>query len=413
MRRHGRRGRHIRHLRYLVSAILLCLVVILTTGCQIDPPWASQAATPKAKPSVQPTAKSTTPVAQSAYTRSAVGSYATMERGFSLIITAPDAYASSDTWNALNELHALGVNAVTFTTSYSMATTTSSTIGTGRYTATDSALATGIRWARQLGMRTTLALYVDPADGSWRARIHPANRILWFTQYGTILNHLAEIAAQNKVDHLCIGVELISMSTSTSNPDNTGRWLTMIKAVRARYHGSLLYAANWGNTVGVDDEFSQIHFWKALDEVGIDAYFPVALNPHPTLEQIAQRWGYIHDTILSPFARAVGLPIVFTEVGYRSIPAIASEPYNSKLDEPYDGCAQAQAYYGLLESWKGSKMLAGIYWWYWSPSPNIKGPNDTTFSPHGKPAATVVASFWGGQSLFAPRVLGDLLRQCP
>jgi hypothetical protein len=39
--------------------------------------------------------------------------------------------------------------------------------------------------------------------------------------------------------------------------------------IRKIYTGKLTYAANW-------DDFDKVPFWKELDYIGIDAYFPLS-----------------------------------------------------------------------------------------------------------------------------------------
>ncbi len=103
-------------------------------------------------------------------------------------------------WDTLKALQGVGVNAVTLTTTYSMDSVTSSSITAGQYTATDRSLGTTIALAHLLGMYTSITLYVNLSDGTWRARLKPADRDRWFAQYGAILNHLADVSEQSKVD---------------------------------------------------------------------------------------------------------------------------------------------------------------------------------------------------------------------
>lgn len=404
--RHSGRWRVRQRGHHLFAGLLLCLAMIGAAGCQTAPAPQSPKEIPLQGVRSALSSRSTA----SATHKDPVGFYATLERGFNIFPTGPNAYSSSEMLKDFTDLRAIGVNAVTLTTQYVLATPQSNTISPGHFTVTDSSLETGIAWARQMGMRTTLALYVDPADGSWRARLAPTDRNLWFAQYGSILNHLADIAEQNHVNTLCIGVELISLSTATSNPDNTARWLALIKGVRARYHGQIMYAASYGGSLGFGDEYLHIAFWNAIDEVGIDAYYPVAIHADPTLTELENSWGRIHDTILVPFARKVKRPIVFSEVGYHSVPAVAMEPWHAATT--YDGCAQAQAYFALLDSWKNSKLLMGIYWWYWITAPNVGGSGDTSYSPRGKPAQDVVASFWGGNTTLTTQTLAKMVQTC-
>ena len=55
-------------------------------------------------------------------------------------------------------------------------------------------------------------------------------------------------------------------------------WRSIIEAVRAIFTkpDSLTYAANWG------EEERAIRWWDALDYIGIDAYYPLTKESHPS-----------------------------------------------------------------------------------------------------------------------------------
>lgn len=318
------------------------------------------------------------------------------ERGFDLIPASPDDYSSQATLNALREMRNLGANAVTLTTTYYTDSLTSSIIHSGRYTASDASLSVVIKEAQALGLEVNIAVYVDPATGEWRAYLAPDDRSLWFSEYAGILDHLAALSQQHRVHRLCIGVEMISLSTATQNPDNTTEWENLIHGVRSYYSGLVMYAANWGGASDFGKEYAHIQFWQALDEVGIDGYFPLGSSPHPTFSELEYNWGVIHDSVLVPLSKSVQKPLVFEEVGYRSIVGTTLNPNDSVSQGAYDDCEQATAYYALLDAWKDSKLLAGIFWWYWETSPKVGGIGDTSYSPRFKSAAVILAMFWQG-----------------
>ena len=92
-----------------------------------------------------------------------------------------------------------------------------------------------------------------------------------------ILNY-AELAEETKVPILCIGTELEKFVEA--RPDY---WQLLIKKIRAIYKGKLTYAANW-------DEYKRTSFWKELDYIGIDAYFPLSESQTPTVEELRLGW---------------------------------------------------------------------------------------------------------------------------
>ena len=65
-------------------------------------------------------------------------------------------------------------------------------------------------------------------------------------------------------DIFCIGVELEQFVKN--RPEY---WIKLIAQIRKVYQDKLTYAANW-------DEYTRTPFWKQLDYIGIDAYFPLS-----------------------------------------------------------------------------------------------------------------------------------------
>ena len=57
----------------------------------------------------------------------------------------------------------------------------------------------------------------------------------------------------------------------------------MILKIKEVYKGKLTYAANW-------DEFKRVPFWKALDYIGVDAYFPLSDKKTPTVAEFEKGW---------------------------------------------------------------------------------------------------------------------------
>ena len=55
---------------------------------------------------------------------------------------------------------------------------------------------------------------------------------------------------------------------------------------------------------------------------------------------------------------------------------------------------QADCYQAALESVWDEPWFAGIYWWDWSAAPSVGGPQDTGFTPFGKPAEQVLRSWY-------------------
>ena len=134
----------------------------------------------------------------------------------------------------------------------------------------DAALTAAIDAAHKLGIKAMVRPLVnadpklaDPeAPHTWRGMIGrnftSAQWKSWFASYETMIYAAAELASKAKADSLCVGGELIVASHQEAH------WRSIIKGVRARFSGPIMYAANHGNE-------PDVAFWDAVDWIGVDA----------------------------------------------------------------------------------------------------------------------------------------------
>jgi len=260
----------------------------------------------------------------------------------------------------------------------------------------DSGLAATARLAREAGIRTLLKphLWVTAGHGAWTGEIAMTSEEAWrawFASYGEFLLHYARLAESEGIEALCVGTELQG-STLSREAD----WRRLIAQVRTAYHGKLTYAANWNR------EFDQIRFWDALDFVGIQAYFPLAERDAPTLAELQGGWAP-HLATIERVQRATGKPIVFTEIGYRSVPEGAIRPWewpdrrDASVGARSDLATQARAYEAFFRTFWELPWFAGAYFWKWYPeTAHSEGPHTLDFTPQDKPAQEVMSSWFGG-----------------
>ena len=134
--------------------------------------------------------------------------------------------------------------------------------------------------------------------------------------YESFILEYAELAEEANVPIYCIGTELNSFVSA--RPEFWNQLITKIKAV---YKGKLTYAENW-------DTFANVPFWKELDFIGIDAYFPLTEEKTPTPEALKIAW-QPHKEKIKQVYKEVDKSILFTEFGYRSTHFTAKEPWDS------------------------------------------------------------------------------------
>jgi len=236
-----------------------------------------------------------------------------------------------------------------------------------------------------LSVMMPIVLFTDPRGNEWRGKIQPESWDRWWAAYRRVMRTFADLAQRHGVDVLSVGSELLSTEQQGR------RWREVIHEVRARYTGSLTYSTNW-------DHYHVPVFWSELDVMGINAYWDLLPNGgEPTASRLAKRWGRIRDQVLA-FAADQDKPLLFTEVGYPSLPWGLKDPWNyvnAKQAEP-DPEAQAAGYAAFLSAWgdrlrgeRPSPFLAGVTFYKWDPYYR-GGPKDTGYGVRGKPAQDLV-----------------------
>ena len=243
--------------------------------------------------------------------------------------------------------------------------------------------------ARAHGIKTMLKPHIWLSDrdrDTWRGDIamdSDEDWAEWFANYERFILHYAALAEELKIEALCIGTELHGTMQRESD------WRSLIAKVRAVYSGPLTYAANWY------EEYEEVPFWDELDWIGIQAYFPLSEEDHPDRRTLEAGWSRWIDEIERVQA-AAERPVMFTEVGYRSVPGAAREPWvwprrgESTRDER-DFSLQADAYRALFSQLWERDWFKGLYVWKWySGAALARRDYSADFTPQQKVAEDVI-----------------------
>lgn len=254
-----------------------------------------------------------------------------------------------------------------------------------RKTASDESVREVIRYLHGKGAKVMLKPCVNSKDGTWRANFEPTSVDAWFNSYRRFINHYADIAAEENVEMLCVGVEY-----KWSDADMYDRWADVVSAVRSHYSGELTYAADWSN-------YRSVCFWDLVDYVGIDAYFPISKEDGAGLSTLARGWKGPLDGVESWLytARLADKEVLFTEVGYQSRPACWKTPAITK-NERVDTRAQELCYKALFMTAPARPWLRGIYIWRWDrgSADGGGGPQNNQWTPKRKPAGKVLSDYY-------------------
>lgn len=220
---------------------------------------------------------------------------------------------------------------------------------------TDLSMQLGAARAHALGMQVMLKPHIWPRGGD-PTKFEPASWETWFASYEKYLVHEALLARAVHAEWLCIGTEL---SRSESRPE----WPRLIRIVRALYHGRITYAANF-------DAFEKTPFWRELDAVGVDAYFPLAATMEAT---DAQLLAGARNAVarMRRVAKANGKSVILTELGYPSTPGAWIDPWSEHRDRPPDPAAQSRSFNAMLAALRGAREIGGYFVWKYESDPGF------------------------------------------
>jgi len=314
-------------------------------------------------------------------------STASWEKGFNFTAWWHDAYASARAAESFSAMLRTGANAVgIIATQYQRSPTASDVAPDPERTPSDDSLRVAVRRAKDAGLLVRLRVVVDVEHGETRLAIAPHDVAAWFASYRRRLLHYAALAQRWGVDVLEVGAELQGLT----RPENTAQWRRLIADVRVAFRGRLSYGANW-------TEFDQIEWWGALDEIGIDAYFPLAREETPPLGEVIASWSTFVDarervhrymSQIEAVHRRFHRPVVFSEVGYPSSTTALVQPWSR--GHTYSAIDQQRGLTAVFAVFASRPWFRGVYIWHWYVDPDVGGRGDLDHTVQNKPAQRTV-----------------------
>jgi hypothetical protein len=311
------------------------------------------------------------------------------QRGISYSAWWHGLYSTNDSDRSLELLAITGANWISLiVTCYqdNLASTTISCASDPR-TVTDADLVRAIQKAKSLGLKIMLKPHLDLSNdpSHWRGQINFGSDETawsqWFDSYQTFIVHYAQLAQTNGVNQFSVGTEL--EGTTHRETD----WRGIVSAARAVFSGPLTYAANQGG------EEVSLQFWDALDLIGIDAYVSLTNKNNPTVAELKAGW-MPHLTVFQALSQQWNKPVIFTELGYRSIDGTNQAPWNWQTNGAVDLQEQADCYQAFFETFVNQPWFQGVFWWYWQTDPNQGGTSDKDYTPHNKPAEIILHAYY-------------------
>ncbi len=251
----------------------------------------------------------------------------------------------------------------------------STDIHPGSGTPTPQALADGIVYAHQLGLKVFIEPLLNvtnvPPGQDWSGLIYfdtYAGAQAWFDGYWAGYEPYVRAAQDAGADQLGIGTELQALEQQPPS-----LWNTLIARERSVFSGKLTYDINWNSLS------KPIPSWlsnPALDYIGVSEYMPVAQSPQAlSTDQIRAVWNSSLLPTLDRFSQTTGKPLIFSEIGYRNATDALYRPWEHSTTAPADPALQAAAYTAAAQAVFGDKHIVGLFFWAWdngvfAPSPD-------------------------------------------
>ena len=216
----------------------------------------------------------------------------------------------------------------------------------------------------------------------WRGAItfeHESEWKRFFTSYEDWIISHAKFAEKSKIKLFAVGTEL-------DKTLHRKEWLRIIKRVRQNYSGKLTYAANW-------DSFQRVPFWRELDIIGIQAYFPVtSVGSKVTASVIDAHWKKLLAQ-LKAYSAEQARPILFTELGYTRSTAAGEKPWDPAFKGGSDEARRIQALLlrSALRNIESAPFVRGAYLWKWMPG---FAPWERDFSMRDEGVQALIRKEW-------------------
>ncbi|SDE16437.1 Glycosyl hydrolase catalytic core [Pricia antarctica] len=236
---------------------------------------------------------------------------------------------------------------------------------------------------KRMGMVSVLKPQIFAGD-SWPGEVEMLNAADWdafFDYYYRWIRHYAFLAEIHEMKALCVGVEFAKATLSHEE-----EWRKMFKGLRGFYQGKLTYAANWGT------EFEQVSFWDELDFIGLNCYYPLSKNLEPTKEELKANFNRVKAKIAKVYTK-FKKPIVFTEIGFRSINAPWKNPH-AEGDDSFNAEHQQLCYEVVFEGIENEPWCEGILWWKFPSFLEYRGEENSAFTPNNKMAEETVRKWF-------------------
>ncbi|MFG2877670.1 glycoside hydrolase family 113 [Streptomyces sp. NPDC048337] len=267
----------------------------------------------------------------------------------------------------------LKANSVSISFPFYTGNVTSTKTTAGPRTPSPERLETVLKVFQEAGLRTTVRPLMDEKSlggmPNWRGTIKPSDKDAWFASYTKFLGPYLDVAEKHKVASFTLATELNSL-------EGDPRWKALADTAEKSYSGEIGYDANYDNYVA-----GRINM--PVEQLGVDAYFPVKVPDTAPVEDLVKGW----NVWLDKKSRGPLPEIVISEAGIGAMTGAYQEPGDFHTKRALNTQVQANWYNAVCQVVKQRKMK-GVYWWsiYFDDDPFAK-PADSASRLHfaGRP----------------------------
>jgi len=153
----------------------------------------------------------------------------------------------------------------------------------------------------------------------------------------------------------------------------------------------MTYAANWG------DEFEKVQFWDALDFIGLNCYYPLSNNSEASKAELSSNFEKV-KTKIEKVHNKFQKPVVFTEIGFRSIDAPWIHPH-AEGNDSYNETHQDRCYQVVMEGVENEDWYGGILWWKFPSYLRYGGTKNTSYTPNNKLAEKTIRQWFSRDNI--------------
>ncbi len=246
-----------------------------------------------------------------------------------------------------------------------------------------------IHAARKMGIQSLVKPQVWLGHGSWSGFVEMKTQEDWdrfFDYYYRWIRHYAMLSEIHEAEALSVGVEF-----GKATLGHEEEWKTIFRKLRGIYSGQLTYCANWG------EEFEQVNFWKELDFIGLNCYYPLSNSNAPSQKDLQQAFDKILDKV-EGIAKRFQKPIIFTEIGFRPVEGTWKNPHAQAGDRAFNEVHQRMCYEVVHQGLADKEWCRGILWWKWPSYLAYGKKNKKGFAPYDLEAEDVVKKWFSERS---------------